>query len=222
MQNNYFGFDLFIFDLDGTLIDSEIIHCNAYNKAIKLLGFDLKLNIEEYLQLTEINDSHFKLHLINCLQITNEKYDELYNLKTIFVTNDICHVKMIEGAEELLNNLKKSIVPFCLATHSKSEIVNIILRKFPILQSADIILTRELYTKKKPDPECYLQILSKYPLAKHPIGFEDSYKGYCALSLSVKYPVLISSRNINIISFLQIKSYSDINNVLQKIEKFSS
>jgi len=60
---------------------------------------------------------------------------------------------------------------------------------FPILNQAKKIYTREMFTHKKPDPECYLQVLRDFP-NKTMIGFEDSLTGIHSIVHSKKIDVV--------------------------------
>jgi len=73
---NYDNFDLFLFDLDGTLINSEDIHHNAYNNAFSFFNLNVSLSFEDYCKYSHINDKSMEQFL---LSITNEiTYDQFY------------------------------------------------------------------------------------------------------------------------------------------------
>jgi beta-phosphoglucomutase-like phosphatase (HAD superfamily) len=93
-----------------------------------------------------------------------------------------------------------------------------ILNIFPILQKAERLYYKELFTHKKPHPECYLRIASEFSnLSK--IGFEDSLTGITALmQVPSITPVFINNSNYYNFDYIRktysglkwIKSFSDI------------
>ena len=171
--------ELFIFDLDDTLVKTEKLHYIAWKQVLQLeFEFDFFIskfhsmkpnNIQNYLQ----NDLKIK-NYNDIIQQKNKIYMQLlYDKKH--------EIHMIEGAESLLQKIIQKNKQFVIVSNSPKEQVNFFCELFPILQKSVKNYYREMFSKRKPDPECYLQVIRDFP-EKKMIGFEDSITGIHALS----------------------------------------
>jgi len=219
---NYDNFDLFLFDLDGTLINSENIHQNAYNKAFSFFNLNVSLSFEEYCKYAHINDKSMENFF---LSITNEvSYDEFYLKKKEFyielINNDI---KLQEGVEDFLNILFLKNKKTCIVTNTNKESLDCIIKKLSILSKIDYFITKEDCINKKPDPECYLMALNLFKDCKNPIGFEDSYKGFVSLKNANITSVFVNDINYPLLYLLKpenyISSFVNIKNLIIKKNK---
>jgi len=166
-----------LLDLDGTLINSNLAHYNAYkiifeNYSIPFLSIDewnhviLNDNIDNYLK--NIWDEQ----TIN--KIKFEKREILKNELISYTTN----------SENFLNFLIKNDFNFCVVTNTNEETVKIFKEKLPVLNQIKQWVYREEYNFPKPNAECYE--LAKYKYYKNEdniIGIEDSIVGYKALKI---------------------------------------
>jgi len=100
---------------------------------------------------------------------------------------------LMPGVEPLLRDLEKKGIQRCVVTHSPRAHIEMIKARQPILQTIPHWITREDYTKPKPDGECYQLAVTR--LAKEGdrvIGFEDSPRGLQALLETEADAMLIS------------------------------
>jgi beta-phosphoglucomutase-like phosphatase (HAD superfamily)/D-arabinose 5-phosphate isomerase GutQ/choline kinase len=186
-------YDLFIFDLDGTLINTEKLHWMAYNKAFKFYNIDINLTFNEYCKYAHQDDISMKNLVSNYTDIS---YSKIYSTKKdLFLELLDNSLEFIDGAYEFLNFLFENNKLTCIVTHSDKNVLEKVLSKLDILNKVNLILTRDDYTLRKPHPDGYLKALSHFPQcnSKKIIGFEDSYKGYMALSQTSITPVYIGS-----------------------------
>jgi len=169
--NNY---DLFIFDLDDTLIKTEYIHYISW-KTILNINFDYNFYISKF--HSNKNDS-IKFFLINELNLKN--YDELIEKKNKFYINYIIEnrdkIKMIDGAYEILEYILNKKKKFVIVSNSPKAQIDFFCNLFPILQKSSKNYYREMFINRKPHPECYLKIIDDFPNTQK-IGFEDSITG---------------------------------------------
>lgn len=173
----------FIFDLDGTLVDSDPLNWQVYRQVIleysgEKLSFEGFKNIclgsttagafTGYFQNQGISD--FNLHRL---------ISRFLSLKASFLDEDLNrYVKLKPGTKELLTILTERNRSIALATATERSITEKILSHYGIRKNFDLILTAEDVLRGKPDPEIYLKALS---LAGHSpqeaIVFEDSPNG---------------------------------------------
>jgi len=146
----------FIFDLDGTLIDSEKAHLKAWSEALSVFLQDFDINLVQ---------SHFgksgreiaflilqdKIKAEQCEKIKDQIFDTLLSTD----------VKPIACAISLLELLKKRNVKTGVASSHYSERIIRILKHFSMLEFFDVIVGLNEVTKPKPSPELLLKALIK-------------------------------------------------------------
>ena len=164
-----FNYKLFIFDLDGTIIDSEYSHYEAYN-----MQLTNKISFNEYENIFH-DEEKKKLFLSenNICKVTKEKdFIKIYNE----------NAKLIDGFCVFFNELLERGKDIIIITNSSDERISYILSKHPILKNVNKIVSKTNMKNIKPDPECYINIINscRYNINEI-IIFEDSYTGYKAL-----------------------------------------
>ena len=191
--NNY---SLFLFDFDGVLADTEQLHYRAYIEMCKRRGFALNWNFERYSKAAHYSSTGLRDQIyaqFPDLQEAEPKWQVLYEeKKQIFL--DLIQsqeVPLIEGVATLLTALENADITRCVVTHSPFSLIQIIRKQNPILNTIPHWITRENYSKAKPDPECYELAIKHYAKDNKVIGFEDSPRGLSALAQTKARPVLI-------------------------------
>lgn len=101
-------------------------------------------------------------------------------------------VHLMPGVEKLLKALQKANIKRCVVTHSPDDIVMLVRKKHPILETIPKWVTREHYSNPKPHSECYLKAIEMMASPKdRVIGFEDSPRGLTALLGTPAQAVLV-------------------------------
>ena len=195
------NFQLFLFDFDGLLVNSEELHYLAYKRMCANRGVDLNWTFEEYCSLAHYSAEGVRKKIYADYPLLTEQglsWDVLYSEKkqAIFNLLNEGYVHTMPGVESLLLKLEQANIKRCVVTHSSYELVNIVRKKNPILNTIPFWITREDYKNPKPDSECYLKAIST--LAKETdqvIGFEDTPRGLTALMGTRATSVLICQAN---------------------------
>jgi len=186
-------FDLFVFDFDGTIMDTEKIHCKAWEV---VLSNEIGLhNYQKYFHSLIKDYSKHYLHLF--YNIKYEDYDHLYKLKQDKYEELIKseNIELIKGVYDFLNYLIQMNKKFVIVSNTSKKFIDYYSIKYPILNNAFKIYTKELFIHKKPNPECYLKIVNEFKNDKI-IGFEDSLVGIHALyQVDQITPVFIYNEN---------------------------
>jgi beta-phosphoglucomutase-like phosphatase (HAD superfamily) len=183
---NILDFSVFVFDLDGVIINSEYIHYECYKQALHMIHYDLDWN--EYCKIHHSISNTFEKQF-------PEKYKEIYSRKTELYKNRINEIELLSGFYDFFNLLIQYGKHICIVTDASDEIFNKITDKFPFLKKSNIIITRNKTNKRKPNSECYLRVLNQLPsyIENHEIiSFEDSYKGWTAASNVIYNCVLVN------------------------------
>ena len=192
-------YQLFLFDFDGLLVNTEEIHFMAYKKMCKARGFDLKWSFDRYCQAAHYRADGLREHIyaeFPALRAQESDWNVLYAEKKALMVSLVKEgaIHMMPGAEALLKALQEAEIARAVVTHSPDELVSEVRRQNPILDTIPVWITREDYTHPKPHPECYPNAIKK--LAKegdHVIGFEDTPRGLAALQGTTAQPVLITT-----------------------------
>lgn len=195
----YNEYQLFLFDFDGLLVNTEILHYQAYLKMCKNFGFTLDWTFNDYTQLTYNEFTGFQDALYTALpdlKKVEPNWSKLYaeKKKILFDLLSSEPVALMPGVESLLISLNNAGCKSCVVTHSSLEIVIKIKKKQPFLDLIPHWITREDYILAKPNPECYQKAIDLFgQKGDKVIGFEDSARGMQALAATSATPVLICS-----------------------------
>lgn len=134
------------------------------------------------------------LELFPDLYAEGRTWDQLYiqKKKIIMELLNTGKVSLMPGVYELLEALHKARIKSCLVTHSPDELVEIVRRQHPILDTITCKITRHDYTHPKPHSECYLKAIKENAApGDKVIGFEDTPRGLRALMGTSARPILI-------------------------------
>lgn len=198
-------YSIFVFDLDGVVINSEFTHYECYKEILKQkINYDLDWN--GYCKIHHSIDNNFEKQF-------PENYKEIYYEKTELYKNRIKNVELMFGFYNFFNLLIKNGKYICIVTDTSDEIFNIISDKYSFLKKSNIIITRNNIKKRKPNSECYLTLLNKLPpdIENHEIiSFEDSYKGWTSASNVIYNCILVN--NASYIYYDAINPENMINN----------
>jgi beta-phosphoglucomutase-like phosphatase (HAD superfamily) len=184
MNNIIEQYDLFIFDLDDTIVKTEHIHYQSWLLALEyMLGYKYYIEPNEFYSIFHSNyQNSIKDYLKNTHNIAHEeiikKKDKIYFDLINKLKNEI---KMIDGCENFINKIIENNKKFIIVSNTVKEQIDFFSDLFPILKKSTKNYYRELLKTKKPNPECYLKVLDDFPNMKK-LGFEDSITGIHAIT----------------------------------------
>lgn len=191
------NYQLFLFDFDGLLVDTEQLHHLAYIEMCKQRGFNLSWNFEKYSSIAHHSSEALKQQIYSEFPALFEQESDwriLYKEKSSFFFDFLLqgNISLMPGVEKLLVALDKANIKRCVVTHSALKLIEKIKSHHAVLNSIPHWITREDYLNPKPDPECYQLAIKKYGSGcNRIIGFEDSPRGLSALLGTSTKPVLI-------------------------------
>ncbi len=182
-----------IFDVDGTLADTESVHLAAFNQAFTELGLDWVWTTEMYVRLLDIsggkerirhywNQVHADVTPLNDQALT-DRIARIHELKTAYYENAVNSgaVNLRPGVLALMHEALAAGLQLSIATTTSPVNIAALLRhamgtdwrlNFSAIGDAS---TAPI---KKPHPQVYLQMLDALQLpASACLAFEDSSNG---------------------------------------------
>jgi HAD superfamily hydrolase (TIGR01549 family) len=145
----------FVFDLDGTLVDSVYQHVLAWREALESLGIQVAVwRIHRRIGMSGGLLAHALLHETG-RSVSGDEAAELQRLHTIAYRRLVDQVRPLPGARELLARLGRTGIPFAIATSGKQESAGPALELLQLHPSTPVV-TRERVSHAKPDPDLFL------------------------------------------------------------------
>lgn len=203
------------FDLDGVVVDSEMLHFECWQQVLDKLGRQLySLDYKSMLgRMTPDIAAEFKTKFSLDLSVK-----ELGSLKRKLFYELLPNVKTNAYLYDLLEYLRLLGISTALVTSARKEIVQQILANNDLGKSFEFVIAREDVVLNKPHPLPYLralQLADVYP--SETLAIEDSITGFnsanaanidCVLYGHEVMPVGVSSSPLFVTNNLEdIKIY---------------
>lgn len=173
MRNNFKGI---IFDLDGTLVDSEVVWHMAETAIIEGRGYKYTL-AERALVLG--------LRIDEAMEALRKHYgftDDLptlvneLNQKMVEITRE--HVVGQPGAQELIDFVVRHNIPHAIASASPQIVIDEIVEHMGWMSQFPIRCSADDEARGKPAPDVYLTAARKIDIAPHEcLAIEDTPNG---------------------------------------------
>lgn len=168
-------FSAVLFDLDGTLVDTEKQGFIAGKSALAQLGHTLTDALFRKLIGTDriAGEEILRTHLGD---LDFHELDRLWSAESR--KEQAKGVPQKPGAETLLAHLKKINIPRAVATSSGRQSADLKLTKSGLLPLIDTVVSRDCVTHAKPNPEPFLTAAHRLDVAPEScLVFEDSDPG---------------------------------------------
>ena len=167
-----------IFDLDGVLVDTKLIHFEALNSALKKYNFD-EISIDDHVKIFDGLPTIEKLKLLKKNKKIPKKFFSKIQKYKQKITSEILKRKIKKNSKiiKIMRNLSNKY-KIVVATNAVNSTLNICLNKLGIEKYVDFKLSNEDINKPKPNPEIYLRIFIKFGIyPSEALIIEDSYYG---------------------------------------------
>lgn len=167
-----------LFDLDGTLIDSEFFHFECWNEIIEESGSSL--TYDDWLK------NYAGIPLPTNAKILTDRYGIKTPLQEVIERRENMtlarlktkDVNFMPYVEDVLDFFTAKGLQLALVTSSPRKDVEAIFARNGLGRYFKLIITRSEVTKSKPDPESYNVCVEKLGLLKEEcIVFEDTING---------------------------------------------
>ena len=170
-----------IFDMDGVIIDSEPVYFKIDKQMFEELNIDV--SFEEHCSYVGTSSQNMWDTIIKKHGIANQPRELMrkeYNLYMDYLVN-ASDLQPIDGVLELINDLHKNNFRLILASSSRMETINIILKKFKLSDLFMAKISGSDLVHSKPHPEIFLSAARLMRSeAKDCVVIEDSKNGVAA------------------------------------------
>jgi HAD superfamily hydrolase (TIGR01549 family) len=156
----------FLFDLDGTLVDSVYQHVLAWREALEACGIELSIwRIHRRVGMSGGLMANAILRETGH-QVTREESARLLKLHAEAYARQAAQIRPLPGARELLGHLTRAGVPWTIATSGRLESARPTLDKLGIGAEVPVV-TRDQVSHAKPDPDLFLEAARRLGVPIH-------------------------------------------------------
>ena len=168
-----------IFDMDGTLIDSETVYMAGMQDAARILGLDLPISICHAMVGVPRRECNLLLQHHFGADFDLETFRGHYAASVQERMRERVPVK--PGVVELLDFLADRGLPLAIATSANRETAERNLGRAGLLDRFRVVSTRDDVEHPKPAPDLYLEAAKRLGVApERCVAFEDSSIGIAA------------------------------------------
>lgn len=180
-----------IFDVDGTIADTEEIHRQAFNQTFEEFNIEWNWSVDDYRQILHISGGkeRFRKFLNEDLSLKNDIVDqesfvqELHKRKSenyrLILNSD--GIQFRPGVIRLINEARDKEIPIGVATSSSMANLTTLFNKILNIEPCEIfnsIVTSDTVQDKKPSPAVYQCVLAGLGLdAEGCVAIEDTQNG---------------------------------------------
>ena len=211
-----------IFDLDGTLIDTEKYYRICWPKALAHFGYEI--SDEQVLSLRSLGRPFAPEYLKQIVCDDNFDYTKVREYRKQLMEECLTQngIELKPGAIEILNFLKQKGIERAVATANDMERATRYLKRIGLIDYFDKIITADLIEKGKPSPDIYKYACKQ--LGHNPdecIAVEDSPNGvisaYKAGCKVVMIPDLTQpDEELSRMLFAKVERLTDIEKLIEE------
>lgn len=191
-----------IFDFDGVITDSEVLHLRSFNRVLAQYGVEISTKdyYREYLGLSDI-DCFRALIDKKVLQNPANGIESLAREKTeVFEELAKTEGRIIDGVRGFLQMLSQNNIPMAICSGALLTEIELVLEQAQLRSFFEVIVSAEFVKKGKPSPEGFLLTLKKLNherrnaiSANQCIVIEDSHWGLEAAKAAGMHSVAVTN-----------------------------
>lgn len=200
LKEYFYNNSLLLFDFDGLLVNTELLHYRCYQIALQERGYAFPWDFKTYSQFAHGSNTLGEKVYDACPGLLDEypSWETIRAFKQEIYQSllQIEVISLMPGVDKLLEYLNKNSRCYGVVTNATEVQVSAIRNQHKILQQIPFWITRDDVKHPKPSPDCYL--LAKHLYGKsydNFLGFEDTLKGVSALQSANIPAVLICDKD---------------------------
>lgn len=146
----------FLFDLDGTLVDSVYQHVLAWHEALQAEGIELSIwRIHRKIGMSGGLFTNMLLRETG-LAIEPERIEKLRRLHAEAYKKRAEQIRPLPGARALLSYLTEAGLPWAIGTSGRMETAAPVLKNLGVDPAKVPVITRDMVKHAKPDPDLFV------------------------------------------------------------------
>ena len=181
-----------LFDMDGTIFDTEAIYRRAWIRAAKDVGFNV--DMDRFFELVCGLNMADMTALVHHVYGEDAPFEELRARRRFYLEEELAAgiLPFKSGAPDILYSLKEQGIRIALVTSSGRPLVDRYLKMSGLENVFDVIMTGETVVHGKPHPEIFLNAAAKLGIdPSHCMVVEDSPNGIRAGHAAGMYTVMV-------------------------------
>ncbi len=168
-----------IYDVDGTMVDSEPLHVRAWDRALQIYGRHL-IDLSEELRATMAGKKPAVIasEMVEDLGLDIESVNLFEKRTEIFMNSIKTELHGMPGVVSSIKRLKEDGYKLGIGSALPVSYINTVLDILSVHTFFDVIVTGDEIKKGKPHPETYLAVARKLGVQpKECIVIEDAESG---------------------------------------------
>ncbi len=206
--NNY----AYLFDLDGTLVNTDNLYIKVWNKILNEYNIECTKDFFNSF-IKGKSDISFLKFLIN--EISDEELIQISNMKDNLFIKELDNIDIIyDGVLNFLSKIKDNKI--AIVTSCNKNAAEYILKKYSLDNYINVLISSDDVHNHKPHPEPYLKAMNMLNMnEKECIIFEDSSAGFLSAKKSNPYKIYIynNKNNLDVVkkSKYSFDNYDELN-----------
>ncbi len=151
----------YLFDLDGTLVDSVYDHVLAWHDALQEEG--ITVSVWRLHRKIGMSGGLFTKALARetGFDLDDDQLGRLRKLHSKYYGARSMRTAPLPGARELLKYLSDNAIPWAIATSGRMETAGPVLKILGVDPNKNVVITRDMVRYAKPDPDLFLAAAEK-------------------------------------------------------------
>ena len=179
-----------VFDMDGLLINSEVVIRDAMMATAREMGAELPHEV--FVRMVGLtyaaSDAVAQAHFGPAFPLADFNAEVWRRAQAVFEAEDI----LKDGVREILDHLEAASIPRAVATSSSHESVRLHLTPSGVYERFQAIVARGDYERGKPNPDPFLRAAERLGVAPIDcLALEDSHNGVRAAHAAGMMTVMV-------------------------------
>lgn len=179
-----------VFDMDGLLVDSEVVYCEALTSQAAAMGYELPREVmnrmigHAWAGSAQVLRDHFGPDF-DTEHLRAGSIDRFYDLAQ-------AEIALKAGVLEILEYLDRAGLPRAIATSSRRTDVEHHLSAHGLFERFDAVLAQGDYPRPKPNPDPYLKAAEALGVdPRDCLALEDSHNGVRAAAAAGMMTIMV-------------------------------